>query len=80
MDWVTRAISTRNIAGLAEPQRHNLYPVDFDVLVERHALLGMTREELVAALPALRGNSTEKHGSLGPGSDGIRLQAQVPAT
>ncbi|MEP6905740.1 MAG: FAD-dependent monooxygenase [Gemmatimonadales bacterium] len=59
VDWITDAISQRNIAGLADPERHNLYPVDFDVLVEKHALLGMSREELVAALPALRGNSTE---------------------
>jgi hypothetical protein len=29
--------------------------VDFDALVEQHALLGMTRARLVEALPALRG-------------------------
>jgi hypothetical protein len=33
--------------------------VDLDVLVARHALLGMTREALVAALPALRGMAPE---------------------
>ena len=59
-DWITDAIASRNIAGLSDTRRRNLYPVDFDVLVERHALLGMTRDELVDALPALRGNSTEK--------------------
>jgi FADH2 O2-dependent halogenase len=52
--WVTRAIAPRNIAGLAEPRRHGLYPVDLDVLVERHALLGMSREEVLSALPRLR--------------------------
>jgi hypothetical protein len=43
------------VAGLAEPARRNLYPVDLDVLVERHALLGMSREQLLEKLPALRG-------------------------
>jgi hypothetical protein len=33
--------------------------VDLDVLVERHALLGMSRERLVASLPALRGLGPE---------------------
>lgn len=54
-DWVSRAIGPRNIAGLADPARRNLYPVDFDTLIERHALLGMERKELLVALPALRG-------------------------
>jgi FADH2 O2-dependent halogenase len=53
--WVAEAIAPRNIAGFADPAAHNLYPVDLDVLVERHALLGLSREEIIAALPALRG-------------------------
>ncbi|HKP15189.1 MAG TPA: FAD-dependent monooxygenase [Gemmatimonadaceae bacterium] len=53
--WIERAIASRNVAGLADPARHNLYPVDFDVLVDRHGLLGMSREELISRLPALRG-------------------------
>lgn len=53
--WVASAIAPRNIAGFADPAAHNLYPVDLDVLVDRHALLGLSREEIVAALPALRG-------------------------
>ena len=53
--WVSGAIAPRNIAGLADPSRRHLYPVDLDVLVERHDLLAMTREELVPALAALRG-------------------------
>ena len=53
--WMARAIEPRNVAGLADPARHNLYPVALDVLIERHSLLGMTRDELVAGLPALRG-------------------------
>jgi tetracycline 7-halogenase / FADH2 O2-dependent halogenase len=57
-DWIARAIEPRNIAGLAEPRRSNLYPVDFDVLVERHARLGFSRSDLVAALPSLRRSSS----------------------
>lgn len=57
--WVERAIAPRNLAGLADPSRHNLYPVDLDVLIERHALLGMTRAQVIDALPALRGMSPE---------------------
>jgi FADH2 O2-dependent halogenase len=59
VDWAASAIDARNVAGLADPRRNNLYPVDFDVLLDRHALLGMTRAELTAALPALRGMSPE---------------------
>jgi FADH2 O2-dependent halogenase len=54
-DWIATAIEPRNVAALSDPERRNLYPVDFDVLVERHSLLGMSREELLAAVPALRG-------------------------
>ncbi len=53
--WITDVIAPRNVVGLADPARGNLYPVDLDTLVERHALLGLTRDELVAALPRLRG-------------------------
>jgi len=59
LEWMTKAIAPRNVAGLADAARHNLYPVDLDLLVERHALLGMTRERLVESLPALRGMSAE---------------------
>lgn len=54
-DWVAGAIAPRNVGGFLDPARRNMYPVDLDVLVERHALLGLGRDELVAALPALRG-------------------------
>ena len=63
-DWVASAIDARNVAGLSNSSRHNLYPVDFDALIERHALVGMTREQLVAALPVLRGMSPEPSFSL----------------
>jgi FADH2 O2-dependent halogenase len=58
-DWIAERIAPRNVAGLADPRRHNMYPVDLDVLVERHALLGMSRAHLVEALPALRGLGPE---------------------
>jgi tetracycline 7-halogenase / FADH2 O2-dependent halogenase len=57
--WIARAIAPRNVAGLADPARRNLYPVDLDGLIQRHALLGMSREALVDALPALRGMAKE---------------------
>ena len=57
--WAQAAIAPRNIAGLADPSRRHLYPVDIDLLIDRHALLDMTRDQLVAGLPALRGMSPE---------------------
>lgn len=58
-EWVRRAVAPRNIAGLADPARHNLYPVDLESLVDRHELLGLERERLTAALPMLRGMGPE---------------------
>jgi tetracycline 7-halogenase / FADH2 O2-dependent halogenase len=60
-DWVREAIATRNVVGLADPTRRNLYPVDLDMLIERHALLGLSRSDLLAALPRLRGMGPELH-------------------
>jgi FADH2 O2-dependent halogenase len=57
--WVRESIASRNIGGFGDPSRHNLYPVDIDLLIEQHALLGMTRDQLVAGLPALRGMAPE---------------------
>ena len=58
-DWIAEGIAPRNVAGLADRRRNNMYPVDLDVLVERHALLGMSEERLLEALPALRGLGPE---------------------
>jgi FADH2 O2-dependent halogenase len=55
VQWVSKAIAPRNVCGLANRAAHGLYPVDLDLLVRRHAVLGMSRESLVSALPALRG-------------------------
>lgn len=57
--WIARAIAPRNVAGLADPERRNLYPADLDTVLERCALLGMTTDEMTAALPALRGMSPD---------------------
>jgi FADH2 O2-dependent halogenase len=57
--WVAEAIAPRNIGGFAAPAAHHLYPVDIDVLVERHELLGLSRDALLGALPALRGMAPE---------------------
>jgi hypothetical protein len=56
-DWVTEAIRDRNIAGLADRARRNLYPVELDLLVERAGLLGMTDAELRSKLHLLRGTA-----------------------
>jgi FADH2 O2-dependent halogenase len=63
-EWVRRSIELRNVAGLADPARRNLYAVDLELLVERHALLGMTRDQLMAGLPALRGMAPERARSM----------------
>lgn len=55
--WVRHAISPRNIAGLADPARSNLYPLDLNGIIEGHALLGMSRDQVLEALPALRGSA-----------------------
>ncbi|GAC1652127.1 MAG: FAD-dependent oxidoreductase [Gemmatimonadaceae bacterium] len=58
-DWVATAIAPKNVAGLADAARHNLYPVDVETLVENHSRLGLTRDQVEGALPALRGMAPE---------------------
>jgi len=57
IQWVRRSIAPRNVCGFANPDYRNLYPVDLEELVRRHAVLGMSRDACVSALPALRGNA-----------------------
>jgi hypothetical protein len=57
--WVAEAIAPRNIGGFGDPAAHHLYPVNVDVLMERHELLGLSRDALLGALPALRGMAPE---------------------
>ena len=52
---VRRAIAPRNLAGLADPARNGLYPVDLEALVESAGLLGLTEEEIRREIPRLRG-------------------------
>jgi hypothetical protein len=55
VSWIGETIASRNIAGLGDPSRRNLYPVDLDLLVERADLLGLTPHEMRLYLPRLRG-------------------------
>jgi tetracycline 7-halogenase / FADH2 O2-dependent halogenase len=52
--WVRQAIAPRNVAGLADPDRRNLYPVDLDALRRGAHLLGLERAELEGRLARLR--------------------------
>ena len=54
-DWVAATIAPRNVAGLADPARGDLFPVDFAPLIAGAHLLGMTPDQVRAALPRLRG-------------------------
>ena len=47
-------IASRNVAGLADPRRRNLYPVDLDILIERCSLLGLSPSAVRRAQPRLR--------------------------
>lgn len=58
-EWVRTSIEPRNLVGLVDRARRNLYPADLDVVIARRSLLGMTLEQMQAALPALRGLSPE---------------------
>lgn len=52
---ILEIIAPRNLAGLADPTRNRLYPVDLEPLVENAELLGLTREEMRREIPRLRG-------------------------
>jgi len=54
---IRTAIAPRNLAGLADPERNRLHPVDLEPLVESADLLGLTREEVRREIPRLRGSS-----------------------
>jgi FADH2 O2-dependent halogenase len=73
VEWVRQSIAPRNIAGLADPERRNLYPVDFAVLIERHALVGLSRDQLLEAMPRLRGMAPE------PGIKALTRHLQIGA-
>lgn len=52
---VRSSIAPRNLAGLADPSRNRLYPVDLEALVESADLLGLTSDEIRREIPRLRG-------------------------
>lgn len=59
VSWIAEAVADRNVAGLADSRRRNLYPVDLELLVERADLLGLTPLEMRALLPRLRGRAMQ---------------------
>lgn len=54
---IRRLIAPRNVAGLADPARRRLYPVDLDALVASASLLGLEPDEIRRVLPRLRGGA-----------------------
>lgn len=52
--WVRSAIAPRNVAGLGDDGRRNLYPVDLDALRRSRGLLGLGPAELEGRLARLR--------------------------
>jgi len=48
-------VRARNVAGLADPARNRMYPVDLEALVEGAGLLGVTPAQIQDNLPRLRG-------------------------
>jgi FADH2 O2-dependent halogenase len=73
VSWIRDSIAPRNVAGLADQARHNLYPMDFAALVAAHDLLGLSREEMEASLPALRGMSSTAFGQKTRDYPGLRV-------
>ncbi len=54
---VGQVIADRNLAGLANPTRNRMYPVDLSLLLRHGDMLGLTDEELRVRLPRIRGLS-----------------------
>ena len=53
---IREALADRDLLGIDRADRRRLVPVDLDLLVDRHAQLGLTRAAIAAALPRLRGD------------------------
>jgi tetracycline 7-halogenase / FADH2 O2-dependent halogenase len=51
--WVAETIAPRNVAGLADPARGNLYPVDFAPLIANAHRLGLDAQAVREAIPKL---------------------------
>ena len=54
LETVRRLLSSRNVAGLADPRRHRLYPVDQATVVAAADVLGMSSDDVRSRLPRLR--------------------------
>lgn len=54
LETVGRLLSSRNVAGLADPLRRRLYPVDPDNVVAAADVLGLSSDEVRSRLPRLR--------------------------
>lgn len=54
--WVASAVAPRNVAGLCDPARNNLYPADPATLVAAADRLGLSADEVRRRLPRLRGS------------------------
>ena len=55
--WLRQRLISRDIMGLDLARTPRLYPVDLDILQKRSDRLGLSPEEVFAALPRLRGES-----------------------
>ncbi len=55
LEEIGQLIRPRNLAGLADPERNRLYPVDLDALVASAHLLGLRPADIRQVLPRLRG-------------------------
>ena len=55
--WLRQRLISRDIMGLDLAETPRLYPVDLDILQKRSDRLGLSPEEVFAALPRLRGES-----------------------
>ena len=53
--WIQQRIACRNVIGLGDPTRDNLYPVDLDVMRSHAELLGLSDEEMRSRYHLLRG-------------------------
>jgi FADH2 O2-dependent halogenase len=53
--WVRSTIAPRNLIGLADPGRRNLYPVELPPILAACDALGLSHGELERRLPRLRG-------------------------
>lgn len=56
-EWLVERLAPFDVIGITDPSRRYLHPVDLDVLIERAALLGLDRRQILAALPRLRGET-----------------------